>query len=609
MIPLLTACHRHSPSRLRLHLQQPRCGLHTSDVPFMFFSCYKADMLTVLSIRDFVLVRALDLDLGAGFTALTGETGAGKSILLQALGFALGGRAKSDVVRSGASDASVIAVFEAAPDHPVRALLAQKGLSAPAGEPLVFRRTAKRGGSARGFLNDQPVSAGFLAEAGGLLADIHGQHEGVGLLDVAKHRQLLDAQAGCGALLTEVAQAWSQWRCAAEARTALDARLSRAAAERTWLSHALEELDALDPEAGESARLALSRAAMQSSERVAEAIGGAAAQLTKANVETAIANASRALSRTLGLPGLTGEGAGSDLSLRVRAAIEALERALIEAGEARSLLDRAAEACDFSPAALEASETRLFALRAAARKHDVDPDQLAGLRQRMRAQLDEIEQSDSALAAAEAAERAARTAYLAAAARLTARREAAARKLAKSVMAELAVLKLEKARFRAAVTPKPEAEAGPSGLDEIGFEIETVAGAGFAPLARIASGGELARISLALAVCLAGASPVGTMVFDEADVGVGGAVAAAIGERLARLGVDRQVLAITHSPQVAAAAARQWRIARSEAQGGPSASIDRLAPKERREEIARMLSGAKVTREARAAADRLLAGV
>jgi DNA repair protein RecN (Recombination protein N) len=565
-------------------------------------------MLTGLSIRDFILAPQIDLDLGGGFTALTGETGAGKSILLQALAFALGGKAKGDLVRAGAETASVTAVFEPKPGHAVRRLLAEKGFSLSADEPLVFRRMARKGGPARGFLNDQPASAALLSEAGALLADIHGQHEGVGLLDSGRHRTLLDAHAGVDGLLAEVVGAWTRWRCAAEARVALEQRLARAAAERSFLMHALDELDALDPEEGESAKLAVSRATMQSGERVSEAIDAAAHALSKANVENALSNAGRSLSRAMALPGLSGEGAGSELAVRIRAACETLERALIETGEARASLDRAAQACDFSPAALEASETRLFALRAAGRKHDVDPDQLPALRKRMRMQLEEIEQSDGALAAAAEAERAGRTQYLDAAGKLSAKREAAGRRLGKMVMGELASLKLEKARFRVSVASKGEDGAGPSGMDDIAFEIATVAGADFAPLARIASGGELARISLALAVCLADASPVGVLVFDEADVGVGGAVAAAIGERLALLGRSRQVLAITHSPQVAAAAARQWRIVRGEAENGSSAKIDMLAPKARREEIARMLSGATVTREARAAADRLLAG-
>ncbi|MDP3735884.1 MAG: DNA repair protein RecN [Hyphomonadaceae bacterium] len=562
-------------------------------------------MLTGLSIRDFVLVRALDLDLGGGFTALTGETGAGKSILMSALGFALGARAGQGLIRPGAEAASVTASFEAPVEHPVRALLAARGVEEAPDEPLVFRRMVKRGGAARAFLNDKPVSAGLLEEAGGLLADIHGQHEGLGLLNTARHRSLLDAYAKADDLLKETARTWTALRCAEEARAALEARIARAAAERTWLAHALEELDALDPQEGETQRLALDRATMQAGERVAEAIDAAAHLLTKANVESALANAGRAVSRALSAPGLNGEAAGSDLAARVRAACESLERALIEAGEARAALDSAAASCEFSPAALEASETRLFALRAAGRKHDVDPDQLAGLHKRLRLQLDEIEHSDSALAATIEAETKARAAYDEAAGRLTARREAAAKKLAKAVSAELPPLKLEKSKFRIAVSPR---EPGPLGRDDVAFEIETNPGAGFGSLDRIASGGEMARFALAVSLCLAGSSPAGTLVFDEADMGVGGAVAAAIGERLARLGRDKQVLAITHSPQVAAAGARQLKVSKADAGGEIVASVDALTQKARKEEIARMLAGASVTKEARAAAGRLLAG-
>jgi DNA repair protein RecN (Recombination protein N) len=563
-------------------------------------------MLTGLSIRDFVLVRALDLDPGGGFTALTGETGAGKSILMSALGFALGAKAAQGLIRPGADSASVTASFEVGKEHPVRAFLAARGVEEACDEPLVFRRTVKRGGAARAFLNDIAVSAGLLEEAGGLLADVHGQHEGLGLLNPARHRTLLDAYAGAEPLLAETSRAWTALRCAEEARAALEARIARAASERTWLSHALEELDALDPQEGETQRLAIDRATMQAGERVAEAIDGAAQMLAKANVTTALANAARAVSRALSAPGLTGEAAASDLAQRMRAACESLERAMIETGEARSALETAAAACEFSPAALEASETRLFALRAAGRKHDVDPDQLAGLRKRLRLQLDEIEHSDGALAATLEAEAKARATYKDITAKLTAKREAAAKKLAKAVSAELAPLKLEKAKFRVAVAPR--AEAGPTGRDDVAFEIETNTGAGFGPLDRIASGGEMARFALAVSVCLAGSSPAGTLVFDEADAGVGGAVAAAIGERLAGLGKDRQVLAITHSPQVAAAASRQLRVSKVDAGGETIASVDMLTTKARKEEIARMLAGASVTKEARAAAGRLLAG-
>jgi DNA repair protein RecN (Recombination protein N) len=563
-------------------------------------------MLTGLSIRDFILVRQLDLELGQGFTALTGETGAGKSILMSALGFALGGRGGQALIRPGAQAAEVTAAFEVPTKHSVRDLLAAMELEPDAAEPLVLRRVIKRGGGARAFLNDRPVSAALLSDVGLLLADIHGQHDGLGLLEPARHRALLDAWAKAEPVLKQVATAWSVLREAEEARAALAERIARAASERTWLAHAVDELDALDPQEGETGRLALERAGMLAGGRVAEALDAARKQFTKSNIENALATAARAVSRALSAPGLTGEGADSELAVRIRAACEGLERALIEAGEARRAVELAGDACAYSPAALEASEARLFALRAAARKHEVDPEGLAALRQKMRAQLDEIDHSDKALAKAVAAEKLARAAYDETAGRLTELRTVAAKKLAKAVSAELAPLKLEKAKFRIAV--KPRAEAGPTGKDDVAFEVETNAGAGFGALDRIASGGELARFALAVSVCLADVSPAGTLVFDEADMGVGGAVAAAIGERLAIIGKRKQVLAITHSPQVAASAAKQLRVSKAEAGGETVTSVDTLTQKARREEIARMLAGASVTKEARAAADRLLAG-
>lgn len=568
-------------------------------------------MLTGLAIRDFVLVRSLDLDLGEGFTSLTGETGAGKSILMAALGFALGARGRQDQIRPGANAASISASFEPGPRHPVFAFLAERGVAVSAHEPLVFRRTLRRGGSARAFINDQPVGAALLEEAGAMMADIHSQHEGHGLLNVGRHRLLLDAYAEAAACLSDVSRAWTMWRCAEEARIALEERLARAAAERSYLAHALEELDALDPEEGESARLSLDRAVMQAGGRVVEAVDAALHALSKANVQNALSTAARAVSRALALPALNGngaggEGAGGALAAKIAAAGEALERAQIETNEAKAALEAAGSASEFSPAALEASEARLFALKAVARKHDMDADQLPGLRRRLRIQLDEIEQSDNALGVAREAEGKAKAAYYVAAEKLTKKRTAAAKKLTAAVGAELPPLKLEKARFRVGITRRDDSEAGPTGLDDIAFEIATV-GEAFGPLNRIASGGEMARISLAISVCLAGTSACRTLVFDEADVGVGGAVAAAVGERLARLGRDRQVLAITHSPQVAAAAERQWKIAKGDDGDGLATRVDVLAPKARREEIARMLAGAEVTREARAAADRLLA--
>lgn len=565
-------------------------------------------MLTGLSIRDYLLIARLDLEPGGGFTALTGETGAGKSILLSALGFALGERAPKSCIRKGAATASVTASFEVAERHPVRALLAARGVDAPPGEPILFRRAVRTSGPARAFINDQAVSAGLLSEAGGLLVEIHGQHEGQGLLNVGRHRMLLDGAADSAAELTQTSAAWQTWTTARAEREAIEARLNKAAAERTYLEHVLDELDELAPEAGEAEKLALDRAALQASERVADAIGDAESALTRANVEGAIATAVRVLGRAQSLPGMKSEDAESDLSLKVGAAMTALDRALIEAGEARAALEVAARGCEYSPAALEASEARLFALRAAARKHGVEADQLAGLREAFRAQLDDIETADERLATAQANEQAAKDGYVSAANRLTQKRKAGARKLEQTVAKEFAPLKLGKTKFRVAISEQELADAGPSGLNEIAFEIATNGAAEFGPLTRIASGGEMARLSLAISVCLARASSCETLVFDEADVGVGGAVAAAVGERLAKLGADRQVLAITHSPQVAAAASQQIRVAKSEAKGRVRTSVDVLEPKARKEEIARMLAGAEVTREARAAAGRLLAG-
>lgn len=565
-------------------------------------------MLTGLSIRDYLLIARLDLEPGGGFTALTGETGAGKSILLSALGFALGERAPKSCIRKGAVTASVTASFEVGERHPVRALLAARGVDAPPGEPILFRRAVRTSGPARAFINDQAVSAGLLSEAGALLVEIHGQHEGQGLLNVGRHRMLLDGAADSAAELTQTSAAWQTWTTARAEREAIEARLNKAAAERTYLEHVLDELDELAPEAGEAEKLALDRAALQASERVADAIGDAESALTRANVEGAIATAVRVLGRAQSLPGMKAENAESDLSLKVGAAMTALDRALIEAGEARAALEVAARGCEYSPAALEASEARLFALRAAARKHGVEADQLAGLREAFRVQLDDIETADERLATAQANEQAAKDRYVSAADRLTQKRKAGARKLEQAVAKEFGPLKLGKTNFRVAISEQELTDAGPSGLNEIAFEIATNGAAEFGPLTRIASGGEMARLSLAISVCLARASSCETLVFDEADVGVGGAVAAAVGERLAKLGEDRQVLAITHSPQVAAAASQQIRVAKSEAKGRVRTSVDVLEPKARKEEIARMLAGAEVTREARAAAGRLLAG-
>ncbi|MEZ5938907.1 MAG: DNA repair protein RecN [Hyphomonadaceae bacterium] len=575
----------------------------------MFSSWYAADMLTELTISDFVLLRSLRLELGDGFTALTGETGAGKSVLLAALDFALGGKGSAGLVREGADAASVTACFEPGAGHPVRARLEEAGLMIPRGDPLIFRRVLKRGSGARAFLNDQPVSAGLLRSLGGLLADIHGQHSGLGLLNPSRHRDLLDSYAEAGPALRAVSGAWAQWRAAVEAREKLEASAARSASDRDWIVATLEELDRLDPQAGETHALALRRAELQAGDRVVEAVQAARSALSKAQVESALVSAAKALSRALALPALTEAGEPGEAAAKIAAAATALDRALIETAEARSAVDRAAEGFESAPEALEEAEVRLFALRAAARKHDVDPDGLPGLRAELRERLDAMDSFDQRLAEARAAEAAGRDAYAAAADGLSAVRAAAAVRLSKKVGRELGPLKLGAARLEATLVPKAEAEWGASGREDVVFRFAANPGAGFTPLHETASGGEVARVSLALSVCLASANAATTLVFDEADMGVGGAVAAAVGERLARLGRCRQVLAITHSPQVAAAAGRQLRVSKSGRRGGVRTQVETLAPEARQEEIARMLAGASVTREARAAAGRLLAGV
>lgn len=566
-------------------------------------------MLIALSIRNFVLIRSLELELGDGFTALTGETGAGKSIILAALGFVLGGRGDKSMIRPGADAASITAEFTLGGNHAALSYLEGNGVEIADGESIVVRRQLKSAGGSRAWLNDMPVSARLLQGLGDYLVEIHGQHASHTLTDPARQRRMLDDFAQAGEQLARTRSAFQDWRLASEARAAIEARQTRLQDERDFLEHAVAELDTLDPQPDEAAALAAERTLLQSSERTAQAVEDAVRQFDKAAPEHALAQAARALGRAAALPVMEETPEDAPLKLKLAEAVEAVERALIEAGEAADCLTRLKNAADYSPDALEHAEARLFALRAAGRKFDVDPDRLSLARDRMRLQLEEIDHADQSLADAIAAENTARSEYLAAAQGLSGKREKSAKALSRAVQAELSPLKLGKAKFRVNIAPLAEADAGPGGLDDIRFEIETNPGAGFAPLQKIASGGELARFSLALKMCVAHGADAGVLIFDEADVGVGGAVAAAIGERLHFLSGDRQVLAITHSPQVAAAAKSQWRIFKGEGEGGAmETDIDVLGAKDRREEIARMLAGAQVTREARAAANRLLAG-
>jgi DNA repair protein RecN (Recombination protein N) len=558
-------------------------------------------MMLSLSIRDFVLISRLDLSPGEGFTALTGETGAGKSIILDALSLALGGAADRSVIRHGAAQASVAAEFAPPASHPVWALLVAQGVSAEPGETLTLKRLVRTEGPARAFINDQPVGAALLAEAGELLVEVHGQHAASGLMRPATHRRLLDQFAGNDALLAACAAAHAVRLEARAAREALEAEAQAAADTRLFLEEIVAELRKLAPQAGEATALAAERAVLMQSERVLEAVAEAASALAAADAESALSKASRAAERICRLPGF--EGASGALPEAAKAASEAIERALIEVREAESAVARL-ERLPMDSGDLESVEGRLFALRAMGRKLNCSPDELDAQLAAFMARLELAEAGEAGLAAARKAERAADARWHSAAHALSEARRAAAGRLEKAIAAELAPLKLGRATIRAALIPLPSEEAGAFGAERIELEAETNPGAGFGPLRKVASGGELARVSLALKCALAEAGSAGTLIFDEADQGVGGAVAAAIGERLVRLSASRQVLAVTHSPQVAAAADMHWLVEKSAKAGGTR--LTTLDAGSRQEEIARMLSGAEITDEARAAAGRLL---
>ena len=548
-------------------------------------------MLRQLSIHNVVLVERVELEFESGLGVLTGETGAGKSILLDALGLALGARADTGLVRAGEESASVTAEIELAAGHAVHALLEEQAIEHEPREPLIVRRTLKSDGGSRAFLGATGVPAGLLRELGALAVEIHGQHDDRGLLNPRGHRALLDAFGRLDSI--EVEAAWNEvMRIEGEL---LEARTALASAERDreWLAHASGEIEALSPEAGEETRLAEERSAMQAGLKAGESLAGLDELLGgPEGALPLLRQASRRIEREAADHPLLGD------------ALAALDRALIEASEAEDRIARAADALAFDPARLEQVEARLFDIRGLARKHRVEPDALAALGEQMRTQLAAIEAGSERIDELDRQLLAAREDYAGAAARLSAGRHDAAAKLDAAVAAELAPLKLDAARFRTAIAAAPE--PGPSGTDRIEFEVSTNPGAPFGPLTRIASGGELSRFILALKVALAEAGTAATMIFDEVDRGVGGAVASAIGERLARLAERSQVLVVTHSPQVAARASHHYRIEKSHGDGGTRTTVRKLSPEERREEIARMLSGASITEEARAQASRLL---
>jgi DNA repair protein RecN (Recombination protein N) len=551
-------------------------------------------MLTALAIRDVVLIEALDLEFSNGLGVLTGETGAGKSILLDALGLALGARAEASLVRQGSAQAMVTAAFdEPHVEGPIAALLAENGFDIEPGEPLIIRRIVKADGGSRAFVNDQPASAGLLRELAANLVEIHGQHDDRGLLNARGHRALLDAFGRIDA--QAATRAYQAWHAAENALTAARDELDLAARDREWLDHAVAELRTLAPEPGEEATLAERRAAMQRGEKIAGDMQIVADLLEGSDGGLArLRQAARVLERISQDHAALGE------------ALAAVDRAIIEGAAAQEKLDEAAEALAFDPAQLETDETRLFELRALARKHRVQPDDLATLGAELADRLTRISDADGHLAALEKALASAAADYDAAAEALTATRAVAAARLDAAVKGELAPLKLDAARFRTAITPLPPEQWSAAGKDRIEFQISTNPGAPFAPLVKIASGGELSRFILALKVALAEEGGAATMIFDEIDRGVGGAVASAIGERLARLADHTQLLVVTHSPQVAARGRHHLLIAKSHDGVVTRTDVATLDDHQRREEIARMLSGATITAEARAQAERLL---
>jgi len=554
-------------------------------------------MLTRLSIRNVVLIDKLDLDFTAGLAVLTGETGAGKSILLDALGLALGHRAEARMLRNGADQAVVSAVFEVPGGHPARAELAENGIDASE-EFLILRRVLGDDGRTKSFVNDQPVSVGLLKRVGEHLVEIHGQFETQRLLDPAGHRALLDAYGGFDALLDDVAARHKALRDVQASLSAAEEAARLAHENEEFLRHAVDELRAMAPVAGEETALAEQRRMLQHGEQISAAIATASA------VIGGDGGAEEKLTRALSEIERAADKAGG----RLDETLAALQRALSEVADAGGFLERAEADLEMNPQELEQAEERLFALRALARKHHVEVDQLADVQAKLEADLADIDAGGENVTRLKAELAGASKAYREAAEKLSAARAKAAKKLDQAMATELEPLKLGQARFETGILPLDEDKWAAHGIDRVAFSVATNPGSAPGPLNRIASGGELARFMLALKVVLAEADPVPVLVFDEVDAGIGGAVAAAVGERLLRLGSGAQIFVVTHSPQVAAKGARHLFVRKGGDAKQVRTEVVALDGDERREEIARMLSGESVTSEARAAADSLLKG-
>ena len=551
-------------------------------------------MLIGLLIRNIVLIDKLSLQFDAGLWALTGETGAGKSILLDALGLAVGARARRSLVRPGAEEGVVSAEFSVPATHHVWSILSGQGLGS--GPELILRRVQNKDGRSRAFINDQPVSIGTLRQIGDAVLEIHGQHEERGLLAPAAHRGLLDDFGGLSDLVQQVAEVYETWRALCRRLDEGRQQLAQATEDEDYLRHALEELEALCLEEGEEERLAEKRAALMNAEKVAVDLNEALNVLTGGrSLESRLSTALKGLERAaVKAPGLLEDS------------ISALDRALMEALEAKSVVSATLDGLEYDESALEDIEERLFALRAVARKHQVPVISLAALRDRMAQHLSGIKAGEAGLAALEEEVSKARQAYEDLSGALSQKRHAAAEKLDDMIARELKPLKLDKALFKTSIEALAPERQGREGRDLVQFLIATNPGAPLGPLVQIASGGELACFVLALKVALAHDALERTLIFDEVDSGVGGAVADAVGVRLSRLARGSQVLVVTHSPQVAARADCHLQVVKSGATRSAT-TVSMLSSEQREEEIARMLSATNVTDEARAAAASLLA--
>ncbi|SEL02821.1 DNA replication and repair protein RecN [Roseovarius nanhaiticus] len=549
-------------------------------------------MLRSLDIRDMLIIDRLELGFQPGLNALTGETGAGKSILLDSLGFVLGWRGRAELVRNGAEQGEVTAVFDLPVGHAAHAVLEEAGL--PAADELILRRINTADGRKTAWVNDRRCSGEVLRSLSETLVELHGQHDDRGLLNPRGHRILLDEYGQLSTLKAEVRAAWVARQAAQKALERAEVALEAVRSEEEYLRHAVAEMRSLNPEPGEDAALDARRRMMQASERVRSDIAKAAQALGGDGAEGAAGDALRWL-----------EDASAQLDGELEATIAALGRAMVELDEAARGVEDCLEALAFNPSELEETEERLFAIRALARKHDVVPDELGSFAEGLEARLAALDAGDAELEGLRAELKRAGKLYDDAASALSAARAEAAGRLDTAVMGELAPLKMERAVFETQMTEIPP---GPDGIDEVAFRVATNPGAPSGPLAKIASGGELSRFLLALKVCLTGSQPGLTMIFDEIDRGVGGATADAVGRRLADLASGGQVLVVTHSPQVAALAAHHWRVEKRVEDGMTLSTVTGLGPDQRVDEIARMLSGDTITPAARAAAEALMAG-